>query len=103
MTDAYPNPPKNRNRKTIFRYLMYVSFILCFVGFFSLFIFTQPFILAPTTPDKNSANIVAWNNHGTYHYITPREDRIKNALIAFYVVMFVCAALFGYLDENRKK
>jgi hypothetical protein len=73
------------------------------VGFFSLFIVTQRFILAPTTPDKNSANIVAWNNHGTYHYITPREDRIMKALLAFNMVMFVCAALFGYFDENRKE
>jgi hypothetical protein len=73
------------------------------VGLFSLFIFTQRFILAPTTFDKNSSNIVAWSNHGTYHYITLREDRIKNALFAFNLVMFFCAALFGYFDENRKK
>ena len=82
---------------------MYVSVILCAAGWFSLSVFTQRFILAPTTLNNNSANIVAWNNHGTYHYITLQEDRIKNALIAFNVTMFVCAALFGYIDQNRKK
>jgi hypothetical protein len=67
-----------------------------------LFNFTQPFISAPTRPDKNTGNVVAWNNHGTYHYITAREDTIKNAIITFDVIMFVCTALFVYIDQNRK-
>jgi hypothetical protein len=102
MTDTHSNPPKNQNRKIVFRYLLYVSATLCVVGWLSLFVFTQRFFLAPTTLDKNSANVVPWNNHGTYHYITLREDRIKNVLIAFNVIMFVCAASFGFIDQNRK-
>jgi magnesium-transporting ATPase (P-type) len=101
MTDEHSNQPKNRNRRVIFRYLFYASAVLCAIGWLSLFVFTQRFISAPTTLDRNSANIVVWNNHGTYHYITLQEDRIKNMLITFNVLMFVCAASFGYIDQNR--
>jgi hypothetical protein len=102
MSDTHSNLPGNKNRKLAFRYLFYASATLCAVGLFSLFIFTQQFIAAPTAFDKNSANIIPWNNHGTYHYITVQQDRKKNAIIAFSVIMFACAALFGYLDQNRK-
>jgi hypothetical protein len=102
MTDAHSTPPKNQNKKVILRYLLYISATLCAVGWFSLFVFTEQFVLAPTTLDPNSANVVPWNNHGTYHYITFRQDRIKNALIAFNVFMFICAVWLGYIDQNRK-
>jgi len=91
----------SESRKTAFRYLFFASVVLCILGFFSLVAFSHHFIYAPTTPNEASNNIVAWNNHGTYHYITPREDIIKNSLIAFCTAMFLSAALFGYLDQKK--
>lgn len=102
MTGEYSKLLKNRNRKTVFRYLFYISAILCFAGGLLLFNFTQQFVNAPTRPDKSTGNVVAWNNHGTYHYITSREDTIKNAIITFDVIMFFCTALFGYIDQKKE-
>jgi hypothetical protein len=63
--------------------------------------FSHQFIYAPTMPNEASNNVVSWNDHGTYHYITPRENVIKNSIISFCIVMFLGAALFGYLDQKK--
>lgn len=102
MSDTRSNPPEHRNRRLIVRILFYASAILCAVGWLALFVVTQQFIAAPTTPDRDSGRTIAWSNHGTNHYITPRDDGIKNAIIAFNVIMFVCAATLGYMDQNKK-
>lgn len=91
-----------KRRRSGFRYLFSASVLLCVLGFFSLFAFTHQFIYAPTTPDQTSGKVIAWNNHGTHHYITAREDLIKDALIAFCVATFLCAAIFGYFDQRQK-
>ena len=84
-----------------FRYLFIASFLLGVLAFFSLVAFSQHFIYAPTVPNEASNNVVAWNNHGTYRYITPKENSIKNELFVFCAIMFLTAAVFGYLDQKK--
>jgi hypothetical protein len=87
----------------LFRCLFVASGVFALVGFASLMILTNQFIDAPLAADPGSGRIIPWSNHGTYHYITPRESALQNALLLFFVVMFFCLALFGYLDQRTRR
>jgi hypothetical protein len=100
MTRAGPGSSKAW-KKAAFRYLFAASVALCALGFLALMAFSHQFISAPTTANEATSNIVAWNDHGTYHYITPREDAVEKVLIVFTATTFFGAALFGYLDQKK--
>jgi hypothetical protein len=81
--------------------LLFACALVCASAFLSLAALTSQFIFAPTKPVEASNNIVPWSNHGTYHYITPRQDLTKNWLLGVSYAAFMGMVLFAYLGQKR--
>jgi hypothetical protein len=72
------------------RFVAETSFVVTGGFLVSIWVLSMHYMREPLTPDPSSGNIVAWDNHGTTHYITLGEDRLLEVLVALSLASFIC-------------
>lgn len=84
------------------RWLVSVAGAVFFTSLLGEFYLLHIFLNSPLAPNQVTGQVIEWNNHGVFHYITANQQAWQSGLFVVLAMTFVLACVGVVLMKGRR-